>query len=116
MREYEIVKRTHFFKKSFNALLTFDEWRRQNYPGRAPEDVKTIFEECCSQCPLYNPERRALPTLPKGVCDDGRSADGVVGCGCHVSPDAGEWSNSLAIPSKPCPRGLFLQLVKPDES
>ena len=112
--QFEIVKRTNFFKKGFNAVLTFTEWRKQGYPGRNPEDVKVIFDEHCSQCPIYDPSARAapIPLAPLGLCSDGREVDGVKGCGCHVSPDAGEWTNALAIPVKPCPRGLFPHLVK----
>lgn len=113
---YRVVKRTNFLSKGFSLLMTFDAWKRQGYPGRDPEDVKAIFDEHCLKCPLYDPSARAMIGAPKGLCSDGREIDGVKGCGCHVSDDAGEWTNALAIPVKPCPRNLFPHLVEPEQN
>jgi hypothetical protein len=108
------IKRTNFLTKGYNALMTLAEWKRQGYPGRAPEDVKDLFDTHCSKCPLYDPNSRAVPLAiaPLGICSDRLELDGVKGCGCHVSPDAGEWTNALAVPVKPCPRNLFPHLVE----
>lgn len=123
MSEPRKVKRTNFLKKGFNAVMTFADWKAAGYPVRDPEDVKAIFETHCAgfykdhndnwtghpatPCPLYVADGQAVPLGPRGLCDDGLEFDGVKGCGCHVSPDAGELTNALAVPVHPCPRGLF---------
>jgi len=117
MSEPRKIKRTNFLVKGFHALMTFADWRAAGFPARDPEDVKAIFTEHCSQCPLYDPEGRAVVVIgPKGLCDDRRDFEGVRGCGCHVSPYASEWTNAVAYPVKPCPRGLFPQLIEPEQS
>ena len=107
MNEPQIVKRTNILSKGFNALMTYNQWRKAGFPLRDPADVTAIFNEHCDGCLLYNPEGRANPLGSLGVCDDALELHGVKGCGCHVSPDATTFSNVLSIPTKPCPLGKF---------
>jgi len=106
--DVQIVKRTSFLEKGHQAFLTLRQWQEAGYPGRHPDDVRELFETHCMRCPIYDPNRRSIPIVGKrGMCSDTREVDGVKGCGCHVSPDASEWTNALAIPQKACPLGHF---------
>ena len=107
MSEPRKVKRTNFLIKGFNALMTFDQWKKAGYPLRNPDDVVSIFKKHCSGCPLYRPDGRAVPFGLRGLCDDALEFDGVKGCGCHVGPDSEELTNALTVPVHPCPRKLF---------
>ena len=106
------IKRTNFLTKGYNLATTFLDWAKAGYPGRHPDDVKSLFDEHCKPCEAYDPNARSLPFLPvnsTGIC---------VACGCHVSDDANEWVNALTIPVKACPLGKFSAPVlpkKPDE-
>lgn len=98
------VPRTNFLQKAGSAALTYAEWARLGFPGRPPEETAQLFREHCAGCDAYDPEGRAIPVIgPKGLCRD---------CGCHVSDDATEWTNKVAILVAGCPRKYWLPIVE----
>jgi len=78
------------FRRSVTYAEAVSGWVAVGRPERSDEEVRRIFEECCSTCGWYDKE--------KHICR---------GCGCRVSGVGHAIFNKIKMATQHCPRKLW---------
>lgn len=81
---------TTFLERMVGYADAVKKWVANGSPTRTDEQVKDLWERCCSKCKMYNQEKKA--------CNS---------CGCAVSDGGFPLTNKLKMKTESCPLGQF---------
>lgn len=84
------LKEAHIGNKILNYGIAIRRWVAAGKPVRSQERILQIFDQHCSKCERYDPDRHACKN-----------------CGCAVSEVAEPLNNKLAMATESCPLGQF---------
>jgi hypothetical protein len=84
-----------FIKKGMNLARAYTKWALAGRPLRDDEYIFHLYDNHCSQCPLF-----IQHTENTGECD---------ACGCHIKRVSAveDDFNKLAWPTEACPEGYW---------